>query len=197
MLCGRQLFHLLPPLREESGAFLPDERCQFIEVIDGFIMWFGGGFIKARPASSSAICRSRRKAMDKEALDLRPSTFALLRRDRTHQQTLHPQRKSIKAPMNSSCPASLDTLKISVPPAVKLDDPDVIAQEIVEYLQAALAQVETRSLPTLTHCFPRSFTFYVAVSQLAPFSGSVPAAGAWLLDRVDDVGTDLFVALQL
>src|SRR4051812_41923106 len=43
MLCGRQLFHLLPPLREESGAFLPDERCQFIEVIDGFIMWFGAG----------------------------------------------------------------------------------------------------------------------------------------------------------
>jgi hypothetical protein len=38
------LFHLLPPLREESGAFLPDERCQFIEVIDGFIMWFGAGF---------------------------------------------------------------------------------------------------------------------------------------------------------
>jgi hypothetical protein len=26
------LFHLLPPLREESGAFLPNERCQFIEV---------------------------------------------------------------------------------------------------------------------------------------------------------------------
>ena len=47
------------------------------------------------------------------------------------------------------CPASLSTLKISVPPAVKLaavehvrqaPDPDVIAQEIVEDLQAALAQ---------------------------------------------------------
>ena len=25
-----------------------------------------------------------------------------------------------------------------------------------------LRQIETRSLPTLTHCFPRSFTFYVA-----------------------------------
>ncbi len=28
-------------------------------------------------------------------------------------------------------------------------------------------------------------------------SGAIPALGAWLLDRVDDVGTDLFVALQL
>src|SRR5205823_10648414 len=36
-------------------------------------------------------------------------------------QTLHPQRRSAKAQMKSSCPASLDTLKISVPPAVKLD----------------------------------------------------------------------------
>src|SRR5438045_6085764 len=43
MLRRRQLFHLLPPVRKESGAFLPDERCQFIEVIDGFIMWFGVG----------------------------------------------------------------------------------------------------------------------------------------------------------
>jgi hypothetical protein len=50
--------------------------------------------------------------------DLPPST---LRRDRTHQQTLHAQRKFAKAPMRSSCPASLDTLEISVPPAVKLD----------------------------------------------------------------------------
>jgi len=39
---------------------------------------------------------------------------------------------------------------------------EFIAAEIVEDLQAALAQVETRSLPTLTHCFPRSFAFYVA-----------------------------------
>jgi len=47
------------------------------------------------------------------------------------------------------CPASLGTLKIPVPPAVKLAaatgarpalDPDVIAAEIVEDLQAALAQ---------------------------------------------------------
>jgi hypothetical protein len=62
-------------------------------------------------------------------------------------------------------------LKRSMPPAVKLAvavcapptlDPDIIAAEIGEDLQAALAQVETRSLPTLTHCFPRSFTFYVA-----------------------------------
>jgi len=28
-------------------------------------------------------------------------------------------------------------------------------------------------------------------------SGAIPAVGAWLLARVDDVGTDLFVALQL
>ena len=42
MLCGRELFYLLPPKREESAAFLPDERCKFIEVIDGFSMWFGG-----------------------------------------------------------------------------------------------------------------------------------------------------------
>jgi hypothetical protein len=59
MLCGRQLFHLLPPLREESRAFLPDERCQFIEVIDVFSMWFGAGIIKARRAFSSAMGRSR------------------------------------------------------------------------------------------------------------------------------------------
>ena len=48
-----------------------------------------------------------------------------------------------------ACPASLDTLKVSVPPAVKLAaairarpalGPDVIATEIVEDLQAALAQ---------------------------------------------------------
>ncbi len=37
MLCGKQLFHLLPPKREESAAFLPNERCQFIEVIDGLV----------------------------------------------------------------------------------------------------------------------------------------------------------------
>jgi hypothetical protein len=36
------------------------------------------------------------------------------------------------------------------------------AISIVEDLEAALAQVETRSLPTFTRCFPRSFTFYVA-----------------------------------
>jgi len=35
--------------------------------------------------------------------------------------------------------------------------PDIIAAKIVEDLQAALAQVETRSLPILTHCFPRSY----------------------------------------
>ena len=48
-----------------------------------------------------------------------------------------------------ACPASLDILKISMPPAVKLAavfsvrltlDPDIIAAEIVEDLQAALAQ---------------------------------------------------------
>jgi hypothetical protein len=48
-----------------------------------------------------------------------------------------------------ACPASLDTLEVSVPPAVKLQphfcaqptlDPDIIAQGIVEDLQAALAQ---------------------------------------------------------
>jgi len=48
-----------------------------------------------------------------------------------------------------ACPASLDTLEVSVPPAVKLQphfcaqptlDPDIIAAEIVEDLQAALAQ---------------------------------------------------------
>ena len=46
-------------------------------------------------------------------------------------------------------PASLDTLKVSVPPAVKLAavaharpalDPDIIAAEIVEDLEAALSQ---------------------------------------------------------
>jgi hypothetical protein len=51
--------------------------------------------------------------------------------------------------LNPACPASLDTLKVSVPPAVKLAavcgapptlDPDIIAAEIVEDLQAALAQ---------------------------------------------------------
>jgi hypothetical protein len=31
----------------------------------------------------------------------------------------------------------------------------------------------------------------------APFYGIIPAAGAWLLAGVDDVATDLFVALQL
>src|SRR5262249_9678195 len=36
------------------------------------------------------------------------------------------------------------------------------AISIVEDLEAAIAQVETRSLPTLAHCFPRSFTFYLA-----------------------------------
>jgi type I restriction enzyme M protein len=50
----------------------------------------------------------------------------------------------------------------SLEDSANLPDPDIIADEIVEDLQAALAQVETRSLPTLTHCFPRSFTFYVA-----------------------------------
>jgi hypothetical protein len=48
-----------------------------------------------------------------------------------------------------ACPASLDTLEVWVPPAVKLQphfcaqptlDPDIIAAEIVEDLQAALAQ---------------------------------------------------------
>ena len=59
MLCGRQLSHLLPPLREKGGAFLPDESRQFIEVIDDFIMWFGAGFIKARPAFSFGIWGKR------------------------------------------------------------------------------------------------------------------------------------------
>jgi len=48
-----------------------------------------------------------------------------------------------------ACPASLDTFKVSVPPAVKLAavfsvrptlDPDIIAAEIVEDLEAALQQ---------------------------------------------------------
>jgi hypothetical protein len=30
-----------------------------------------------------------------------------------------------------------------------------------------------------------------------PFSVAIPAVGAWLLARVDDVATGLFVALQL
>ena len=65
--------------------------------------------------------------------------------------------------VNPACPASLDTLKVSVPPAVKvaaatanldiflaegriarrranLPHPDIIAAEIFEDLQAALAQ---------------------------------------------------------
>src|SRR5439155_2462711 len=57
----------------------------------------------------------------RSAPNLRSSAFERLRRDGTHQQTIRPQRKSAKAQMKSSCPASLDTLKISVPPAVKLD----------------------------------------------------------------------------
>jgi hypothetical protein len=51
--------------------------------------------------------------------------------------------------VNPACPASLDTLKVSVPPAVKLAaaiharpalDPDIIAADIFEDLQAVLAQ---------------------------------------------------------
>jgi hypothetical protein len=38
----------------------------------------------------------------------------------------------------------------SLEDSANLPDPDVIAQEI-----------EIRSLPTLTYCYPRSFTFYV------------------------------------
>ena len=50
----------------------------------------------------------------------------------------------------------------SLEDSANLPDPDILAAEIVEDLQAALSQVETRSLPTLAHYFPRSFTFYVA-----------------------------------
>ena len=46
----------------------------------------------------------------------------------------------------------------SLEDSANLANPNIIAAEIAEDLQAALAQVETRSLPTLTHCFPRSFT---------------------------------------
>ena len=51
--------------------------------------------------------------------------------------------------INPACSASLDTLKVSVSPAVKLAaaicawlalDPDIIAAEIVEDLEAALQQ---------------------------------------------------------
>ena len=65
------------------------------------------------PYSQRPVLRpqtSSRKTVDRESLDLRPA----------HQQTFHAQRKSTKAQLKSSCPASLDTLKISVPPAVKL-----------------------------------------------------------------------------
>src|SRR5437879_5272828 len=69
-------------------------------------------------------------------------------------------RKRGKLRMNARfhpvCPASLGTLKIPVPPAVKLAaatgarpalDPDVIAAEIVEDFQTALAQLKLARCP--------------------------------------------------
>ena len=51
-------------------------------------------------------------------------------------------------------------------PMTAIFKPDITGQmsEITmsEDLQATLAQVETRSLPALTHCSPCSFTLYVA-----------------------------------
>ena len=44
-------------------------------------------------------------------------------------------------------------------------------------IKVLVKRIETRSLPTLTHCFPRSFTFYVVHSP------SIHSAKAWLLTR--------------
>ena len=47
------------------------------------------------------------------------------------------------------------------------------------YVAHAIHSVETRSLPTLAHCFPRNFTFYVALP--IRFIARAPEAGE---DRV-------------
>jgi len=58
-------------------------------------------------------------------------------------------QKEVPIASASACPACVDTGKVSVPPAVKLSaathaqpalDPDITAAEVVEDLQAALAQ---------------------------------------------------------
>ena len=38
MLRGRKLFYLLPPLRKQSLTLLPDEQCQFIEIVDDLLL---------------------------------------------------------------------------------------------------------------------------------------------------------------
>src|SRR6266568_4211182 len=75
-----------------------------------------------------------------------PIGSALAQRRKPRRQR---QPRWIKTRLYPACPASLGTLKVSVPPAVKLAadedarpalDPDIIAAEIVEDLQAALSQ---------------------------------------------------------
>jgi hypothetical protein len=134
MLCGRQLFHLLPPLREESGALLPDERCQFIEVIDGFSMWFGVGFIKAPPASRgilvcdlpiapksvlTGIFARMDGSCSRPSHSLLPSDSALRRPTRSEPEW--PYRATPKAfeanppPCTGTCPPASFTPKASRP----------------------------------------------------------------------------------
>ncbi len=38
ILRGGKLFYLLPPLREQCVTLLPDELCQFIEIVDGLAL---------------------------------------------------------------------------------------------------------------------------------------------------------------
>jgi len=57
--------------------------------------------------------------------------------------------------------------------------------------RAALADIETRSLPTLTRCFSRSFTFYV-VFPIHSIAGLLPRRDSKLDDDCID-GRSLIV----
>ena len=72
---------------------------------------------------------------------------------------------------------------------------DIIAAEIVEHLQAALAQIEIRSLPALAHRFRRRFTFYVAPPIRSIVSRSLPLSSTATFAALPAMSLTPFVPL--
>ena len=58
MLRGGECFYLVPPLRKESVPLLPDEHCEFIEIVDGVLYGSRAGFFKAHSQLPRGPCRN-------------------------------------------------------------------------------------------------------------------------------------------
>src|SRR6266567_3910044 len=85
----------------------------------------------------------------------RPLGFAHLCRSRP-RGSIHSLLPSSLYLDHSHCPVLVPATLAALPSTRAIPDRDVF------YVAHPTRSIETRSLPTLARCFPRSFTFYVA-----------------------------------